>query len=102
MNKKTYLVTICLISTLGGFLFGYDTAVISGTLSFVRSQFAMSALMEGWFVGSALLGCVLGVSFAGISADRYGRKKTLILSALLFFVSAIGCMLSQNLTILIV
>ncbi len=102
MNKKTYLITICLISTLGGFLFGYDTAVISGTLSFVRLQFAMSALMEGWFVGSALLGCVIGVAFAGIIADRYGRKKTLILSALLFFVSAIGCMLAQNLTILIV
>ena len=75
MTKKFYLYLICLISTLGGFLFGYDTAVISGTLTFVRSQFFMDALMEGWFVGSALLGCVFGVSFAGILADLFGRKK---------------------------
>ena len=51
MNKKFYLTAICLISTLGGFLFGYDTAVISGTLSFVRVQFVMNAMLEGWFVG---------------------------------------------------
>jgi len=75
MNKKIYLLLICLISTLGGFLFGYDTAVISGTLSFVREQFLMPSLLEGWFVGSALLGCVFGVSTAGILADLFGRKK---------------------------
>jgi len=101
VNKKIYLITICLISTLGGFLFGYDTAVISGTLSFVKTQFEMSNMMEGWFVGSALLGCIIGVAFAGIIADRFGRKKTLILSALLLLISAFGCMLAQNLTILI-
>ncbi len=102
MNKKLYLVVICLISTLGGFLFGYDTAVISGTLSFVQAQFTMSSLMEGWFVGSALLGCIIGVGFAGIIADAFGRKKTLILSALLFFISAYGCMVSESLTILVI
>ena len=101
MNKTGYLVTLCLISTLGGFLFGFDTAVISGTLTFVRSQFAMSALLEGWFVGSALLGCILGVSFAGILADRFGRKWTQILAAILLLVSAAGCMLSRGLTELI-
>jgi SP family arabinose:H+ symporter-like MFS transporter len=101
MNKKAYLITICLISALGGFLFGYDTAVISGTLTFVRAQFRMDALLEGWFVGSALLGCVIGVAFAGLVADRFGRKKALILSALLLLVSAVGCMIAGNLTILI-
>jgi SP family arabinose:H+ symporter-like MFS transporter len=102
MNKKFYLIFVCLISTLGGFLFGFDTAVISGTLSFVRSQFFMESMMEGWFVGSALLGCIIGVAFAGIAADRFGRKKTLFLSALLFLISAIGCMVSGNLTSLII
>jgi len=102
MNRKLYLISICLISTLGGFLFGYDTAVISGTLLFVRTQFDMSTFMEGWFVGSALLGCITGVAFAGMIADRFGRKKTLILSALLFLISAIGCMIAHNLTILII
>ncbi len=101
VNKKAYLITICLISTLGGFLFGYDTAVISGTLTFVRSQFRMEALLEGWFVGSALLGCVIGVGFAGIIADRFGRKMALILSAVLLLVSAIGCMVAGTLTSLI-
>ncbi len=101
MNKKTYLVIICLISTLGGFLFGYDTAVISGTLTFVRTQFQMDALLEGWFVGSALLGCIFGVAFAGIIADAFGRKKALLLSALLLIVSAIGCTVAGDLTVLI-
>jgi len=101
MNKRTYLIFVCLVSTLGGFLFGYDTAVISGTLTFVRNQFALSALMEGWFVGSALLGCVLGVSVAGILSDKYGRKMILFLSALLFLISAVGCMIPANLIQLI-
>ena len=101
-NKKYYLLFVCLVSTLGGFLFGYDTAVISGTLTFVRKQFVMDALLEGWFVGSALLGCVIGVSFTGIVADFFGRKRALFLSAILLGVSACGCMVSGNLTALII
>jgi sugar porter (SP) family MFS transporter len=62
----------------------------------------MDALLEGWFVGSALLGCVFGVSFAGILADLFGRKKILILSSLLLGLSAIGCTISGNLTELII
>jgi sugar porter (SP) family MFS transporter len=100
-NKKVFLIVICLISTLGGFLFGYDTAVISGTLTFVRTQFQMSALLEGWFVGSALLGCIVGVACAGVIADRFGRKMTLMLSAVLLLVSALGCMVAGDLTVLI-
>ena len=102
MSKRTYLIAICLISTLGGFLFGYDTAVISGSLTFVRSQFQMGALLEGWFVGSALLGCVVGVAFAGIMADRLGRKRSLVVSAVLLLVSALGCMIAGGLPELIV
>lgn len=102
MNKNVYLFVICIISTLGGFLFGYDTAVISGTLSFVRTQFEMGSLMEGWFVGSALLGCVVGVSFAGIIADRFGRKPTLIISSIFLLISAVGCMVAFDFTTLII
>jgi SP family arabinose:H+ symporter-like MFS transporter len=101
VNKRTYLVAICLISTLGGFLFGYDTAVISGSLTFVRTQFQMSPLLEGWFVGSALLGCVIGVAFAGVMADWVGRKRSLLVSAVLLLISAVGCMVAGDLTILI-
>ncbi len=100
-NKRIYLLFVCLVSTLGGFLFGYDTAVISGTLAFVRTQFNMNALLEGWFVGSALLGCIAGVSFTGFITDFFGRKKALLLSAVFLAVSAIGCMLAKSLTALI-
>lgn len=96
-NKKfeqlKYLILICAIAAIGGFLFGFDTAVISGVVGFVKSEYAMSAAQEGWFVSSALLGCIIGVSCAGKLSDSYGRKKVLLLSALLFTVSAAGCML---------
>ena len=61
-----YLIFVCLVSALGGFLFGFDTAVISGTVGFVKQQFGLDALQEGWFVSSALLGCV---SRCGIFGD---------------------------------
>jgi SP family arabinose:H+ symporter-like MFS transporter len=101
-TNNTYLLFIALTAALGGFLFGYDTAVISGTIGFVKSKFALDAVMEGWFVSSALVGCIAGVSFAGELSDRLGRKKTLIASALLFFISALGCAISTSHTELII
>ena len=73
-TNTSYLLFIALTAALGGFLFGYDTAVISGTIGFVKSKFALDAVMEGWFVSSALVGCIAGVSFAGGLSDRLGRK----------------------------
>lgn len=93
---------ICAIVTLGGFLFGFDTAVISGVVGFVKSEFGMSAVLEGWFVSSALLGCILGVGTSGKLSDSFGRKKVLLLSAVLFTVSAAGCMVAGNVTVLVV
>ena len=98
----TYLFFIALTAALGGFLFGYDTAVISGTIGFVKSKFALDAVMEGWFVSSALVGCIAGVSFAGELSDRFGRKKALIASGFLFSLSAFGCAVSATHTQLIV
>lgn len=108
MNQKNqkssnlYLVFIALTAAIGGFLFGYDTAVISGTIGFVKSKFALDAAMEGWFVSSALVGCIAGVSVAGELSDRIGRKKALIASGLLFSISAIGCAISGSQTELII
>lgn len=99
---KNNVLFLALIASLGGFLFGYDTAVISGTIEFVKSQFALSTVMEGWYVSSALVGTILGVSVAGILSDRFGRKKILILSGLFFALSAIGCMVSGSFTSLVV
>jgi len=101
-NNKAYLLFITLAAALGGFLFGYDTAVISGTIGFVKSQFGLSTAMEGWFVSSALVGCITGVAFAGELSDRYGRKRSLIFSGLMFSISVVGCALSASNTELVI
>lgn len=90
-NKKSSILTITLVASLGGFLFGFDMAVISGVLPFLHKQFSLSAFQEGWFVSSALVGCIVGVAFSGELSDRLGRKKPLLISAIFFLLSALGC-----------
>ncbi|WP_316823664.1 sugar porter family MFS transporter [Pedobacter miscanthi] len=97
-QKKTSVLLITLVASLGGFLFGFDMAVISGVLPLVQKQFALSASQEGWFVSSALVGCIIGVAFSGELSDRFGRKKPLILTAVLFVASALGCALFPDLS----
>ncbi|WDF57325.1 sugar porter family MFS transporter [Mucilaginibacter sp. KACC 22063] len=103
VTKKSsfYLYLVCVIAALGGFLFGFDTAVISGTVSLVKTDFHLNAVSEGWFVSCALLGCIIGVAFSGILSDKYGRKIVLIISAVLFLLSAAGCTWSQSFSQLI-
>lgn len=86
-----YLIFLSVVAALGGFLFGYDTAVISGTVSQVSLQFGLDAIQQGWYVGCALIGSITGVAFAGVLGDAIGRRKTMLLAAVLFTVSAIGC-----------
>ncbi len=84
------LVFISAVAALGGFLFGYDTGVINGTQFYFSKYFELTAATKGWVVGSALLGCFAGAIIAGPLSRSYGRKISLILSALLFTVSAWG------------
>ena len=79
------------VAAIGGILFGYDTAVISGTTDIVRNQFSLSASGEGWYVGCALIGSIIGVLCAGSLSDYIGRKITMLISAAFFSISAIGC-----------
>ena len=79
-----FVLRVCLVAALGGLLFGYDTAVISGAIGFLQEHFKLNAAMKGWAASSALLGCVIGVSVAGLASDFAGRKKTLVLSGILF------------------
>ena len=95
-GSLTYLVLICLVATLGGLLFGYDTAVISGAIGFLQTHFQLDPTLKGWAASSALAGCVLGVLGAGVLSDRFGRRNVLIVSAVLFLVSAIGTALPRT------
>lgn len=97
-----YLIFLSVVAAIGGFLFGYDTAVISGTIAQVTQLFQLDTLQQGWYVGCALVGSITGVLFAGILSDKIGRKRTMIISAVLFSVSAIGCALSANFNQLVV
>jgi SP family arabinose:H+ symporter-like MFS transporter len=78
-QSSIYLYLVCLVAALGGFLFGFDTAVISGTVSLVKKDFNLDVVNEGWFVSCALLGCIIGVCASGKLSDKYGRKLIMIL-----------------------
>ena len=93
MKKNTlgYVVFMAVVAAIGGILFGYDTAVISGTTEIVKNQFQLTDLKEGWYVGCALIGSIWGVLVAGSLSDYLGRKLTMLISAALFSISAIGC-----------
>ena len=97
-----YLIFLSVVAALGGFLFGYDTAVISGTIAQVTQLFQLDALQQGWYVGCALVGSIIGVLFAGILSDKLGRKLTMVISAVLFSTSALGCALSADFTQLVI
>ena len=92
-TRTSYIVFLSVVAALGGILFGYDTAVISGTTSDVAARFSLDDISKGWYVGCALVGSILGVAIAGILSDSIGRKPTMLISAVLFSVSAIGCCL---------
>jgi sugar porter (SP) family MFS transporter len=93
-----FVLMATLVATLGGLLFGYDTAVISGAIGYLTRRFSLDAQLQGWAVSSALVGCILGASVAGVLSDRAGRKRALIIAAMLFAVSAIGSALARDLT----
>ncbi len=96
-NKSSlYLIAISFVSTIGGFLFGYDTAIISGCNSFLQTHFQLTPAMLGWVVSSALLGTILGCVISGTITDRYGRKTALIVAAASLTLSAIGSMLTPQ------
>lgn len=93
-----YVGMVAATAAISGFLFGFDTAVINGTLVFLRQQFALSNLLTEVAASSLLLGCVAGAATAGIASDRLGRRTSLMGAALLFAVSALGSALAANIT----
>jgi len=91
-----YFGVLCFIAALGGLLFGFDTAVISGARELLVKQFDLGPAMEGWVVASALVGCLIGAGIGGTLSDRFGRRRILILSAILFTLTSIGCALAPE------
>ena len=93
---SAYVWGISIVATLGGLLFGYDTAVISGAIGFLRAHFELDTIQMGWAASSALVGCMAGAAAAGTLSDRFGRRTMLVISAVLFAVSGIGCALPRT------
>ena len=86
-TSSAFVLKISVVAALGGLLFGYDTAVIAGAIGFLEIKFSLSPAMVGWAASSAIWGCVLGAMVAGYMSDRWGRKKVLILTSVLFAIS---------------
>jgi sugar porter (SP) family MFS transporter len=95
--NHAYIIGISFISALGGYLFGFDFAVISGALPFLKNMFHLSSWWEGFLTGSLALGCIVGCLIAGNFADKYGRRPGLMAAAGIFAVSSAGMAVSANL-----
>lgn len=98
-----FLLLITLVSAMGGLLFGYDWVVIGGAKPFYEAYFNISdsAISQGWVMSSALVGCLIGALVSGTLSDRFGRKKLLLLSAILFSISAFGSGAANSLDIFV-
>ncbi|RZM07517.1 MAG: MFS transporter, partial [Pedobacter sp.] len=94
--NRSYIIRISFISALGGYLFGFDFAVISGALPFLQKQFGLDQYWEGFATGSLALGAVLGCIIASAVADRYGRRKGLMAAAVIFMVSSLAMAGAHN------
>lgn len=84
------IIGICVAAALGGFLFGFDTAVINGAVDTLSDQFALSDALKGFSVSSALIGCTVGAWFAGPVSNRLGRVPVMLIAAVMFLASALG------------
>lgn len=96
-NTK-YIVLITSVASIGGLLFGFDIAIISGAVPFIRSYFHLNDLQLGWAVSSLLVGAVVGSAVSGRITDRFGRKGILIIVAFLFAATSIGTALAPSFT----
>jgi SP family arabinose:H+ symporter-like MFS transporter len=97
-RHRNSLLLVTLVAGVGGFLFGYDTAVINGANQYLKAHFELSPVQEGMAGASAILGCIPGAMFAGFLSDRFGRRKVLFLCAILYAVSGLLSAIPQTFT----
>jgi MFS transporter, SP family, arabinose:H+ symporter len=101
-GDPVYLYAICIIAALGGLLYGFVLGVISGVVPFITDYFKLSPYQVGFAVGNLDLGCIVGALLAGVMSDRFGRKKALIFTAILFFISGVMTALPRTFTELVI
>jgi len=95
-DRWTYVIALSSVAAVGGFLFGFDSGVINGTVDALAHTFGTRAATTGFAVASVLVGCAVGAFVAGTIADRYGRRPTMLLNAVIFLISAIGTGFSDS------
>jgi SP family xylose:H+ symportor-like MFS transporter len=101
MENKKYITFIAFSAALGGLLFGYDTAVISGAIGNLTEYFQLNPVETGWAISSALVGCLIGAFFSDYLSNRFGRKATMLLTAILFILNSIGTALPISFTMFV-
>ena len=101
-NNKNYILFIALSAALGGLLFGYDTAVISGAIGNLTEFFHLSPVETGWAISSALVGCLIGAFFSDFLSDTLGRKVTMLITAILFILNSVGTAFPTSFTMFVV
>ena len=97
-SQTAFILKVSVVAAIGGLLFGYDTAVIAGVIGYLKIKFSLSEAMVGWAASSAIWGCIIGAMFGGFISDKIGRKKALLITAVLFFVSAVAASFADSLT----
>lgn len=101
-GSRSYLISIVMVAVLGGLLFGYDTAVISGAEKGLQAffmganDFQYTDFWHGFTSSSALIGCIIGSAISGLLATKFGRKRSLIFAGIMFFISAWGSMCPES------
>ena len=101
-KKKNYILFIALSAALGGLLFGYDTAVISGAIGNLTEYFHLTPVETGWAISSALVGCIIGAFISDYFSNRFGRKVTMLITALLFILNSVGTALPISFSMFVV
>ena len=97
-----YVLSVSLVAAIGGLIFGFDTAIVAGATRYMKEQFSLDSLQEGWAVSVVLIGCMFGAGLAGPLSDRIGRRRLMLVSAVLFLVSAVGCALPRTITAFVI